>query len=234
MDMYKYVITGEAKEYDGVTVHRIRAATDFLVFKPFQSKGGEEYTATLIREGTLGGWIEKEENLSQHGMAWVADEAIVYGHARVLDQALVYDHAVISDYAHAEGFAQVSGHAKLHGNASVDEFATVGDNADIDAGSIYEYASVYGNARILDGYGCTLIRGHSRIHEYVLIWADCDGDISIEGDAHIHGDVYIHGKRTDCGFSIDGDTDIGGSTVIRCEADVEKCRRKRRGLFGCT
>ena len=55
MDMYKYVITGEAKEYDGVTVHRIRAATDFLVFKPFQSKGGEEYTATLIREGTLGG-----------------------------------------------------------------------------------------------------------------------------------------------------------------------------------
>lgn len=38
----------------------------------------------------LGGYIEKEENLSQEGNAWVYDNAQVYDNAKVYDDALVY------------------------------------------------------------------------------------------------------------------------------------------------
>lgn len=40
-------------------------------------------------EGDLGGYVEKEENLSQSGDAWVSGEAWVYGNARVSGNAWV-------------------------------------------------------------------------------------------------------------------------------------------------
>ena len=34
-----------------------------------------------VNVGDLGGWIEKEDNLSQDGDAWVSGDALVYGNA---------------------------------------------------------------------------------------------------------------------------------------------------------
>lgn len=65
--MKKYEFTGEVKVVFGVTLHRIRAAVSF----------------GIVIKGELGGWIEKEENLSQNGNAWVCGNAWVYGNARV-------------------------------------------------------------------------------------------------------------------------------------------------------
>ena len=36
-----------------------------------------------VKEGDLGGWIEKEENLSQEGSTWVYGNATVYGNAEI-------------------------------------------------------------------------------------------------------------------------------------------------------
>ena len=69
----KYEFTGETKVWLGRTLHRIRALISF----------GE------VEVGELGGWIEKEENLSHGGSAWVGDEATVYGEARVYGSAMV-------------------------------------------------------------------------------------------------------------------------------------------------
>ena len=63
-----------------------------------------------VKAGELGGFVEKEENLSQDGNAWVYDSARVYGDARVCDNARVY------------GNAWVCGDARVHGNAG---YATV-------------------------------------------------------------------------------------------------------------
>ena len=35
-----------------------------------------------VKKGDLGGWIEKEDNLSQEGDCWVFGDAWVYGDAR--------------------------------------------------------------------------------------------------------------------------------------------------------
>ena len=65
----KYELTSETKY--GLT--RIRALKDF----------------GTVKAGDLGGWIEKEYNLSQEGNAWVSGNACVYGNAWVYGNALI-------------------------------------------------------------------------------------------------------------------------------------------------
>ena len=70
-----------------------------------------------IKAGTLGGYIEKEENLD--GDAWVSDNACVYDDAWVYGDARVYGDAWVSDDA------QVYGNARVYGNACVYDDAWV-------------------------------------------------------------------------------------------------------------
>ena len=65
--MKKYQLTEESKQIGGITLHRIQALKSF----------------GNIKEGDLGGWIEKEENLSHDGNAWVYDNVWVYGNAEI-------------------------------------------------------------------------------------------------------------------------------------------------------
>jgi len=65
--MKKYSFTGETSHYNGTTLHRIK----------------EEISFNDVEVGDLGGWIEKEDNLSHEGYAWVKDNAKVYGKAMV-------------------------------------------------------------------------------------------------------------------------------------------------------
>ena len=58
-----------------------------------------------VEKGELGGFIEKEDNLSHSGDAWVSGNAQVSGDARV------YTDALVSCNARVSGDAQVSGNA---------------------------------------------------------------------------------------------------------------------------
>lgn len=69
----KYEFTDETIEVDGHTLHRIRAVRCF----------------SDVKAGDLGGWVEKENNLSHEDHAWVYDEGKVYGDAQVIDDARV-------------------------------------------------------------------------------------------------------------------------------------------------
>ena len=65
----------------GRTLYRIKATTDF----------GD------VKKGELGGYIEKEENLSHLGNAWVSGNALVSGNAWVSDDAWVSGNARVSE-----------------------------------------------------------------------------------------------------------------------------------------
>ena len=82
-------------EFYGHTLFRIECTQDFKE----------------IKAGTLGGFIEKEENLD--GDAWVYGDAQVYGDARVYGNAWVYGNAQVY------GDAQVYGNAQVYSNARV-------------------------------------------------------------------------------------------------------------------
>lgn len=99
----KYELTNETIFFNGLTLYRIWAVKDFAD----------------VKAGDLGGWIEKEVNLSQADDAWVYDYAKVYGRARVFDNAKVYGRAMIFDNANVYGNACVCGIAWVYGNARV-------------------------------------------------------------------------------------------------------------------
>lgn len=86
MNKYK-ILEGQYIEVCGKKLYRIQALKDF--------KG--------VKSGDIGGYIEKESNLSQSGDAWVCDDALVYGYALVCGNAWVF------------GNARVFGNAQVYG-----------------------------------------------------------------------------------------------------------------------
>ena len=89
-------------------------------------------TFKYAKEGDLGGFVGKEENLSQSDNAWVSGDAQVYGDARVYGNARVSDNAWVSGDAQVYGNARVSGNARVYGDAQVYGDARVYGNANID------------------------------------------------------------------------------------------------------
>ena len=105
--MKKFEFTGETKTislfFRTATLHRIRAVAEF----------------GLVKIGDLGGWIEKEENLSHEGKAWVCGDAEVWGNAKVCGDAKVWGNAEVWGNAKVCGDAKVWGNAKVCGDAEV-------------------------------------------------------------------------------------------------------------------
>ncbi|MCH5202734.1 MAG: hypothetical protein J1F17_05960 [Oscillospiraceae bacterium] len=131
--MKKYELTTNTKTFLGRTLYQIKALVDF----------GD------VKAGDLGGYIEKEGNLSQEGNAWVYGDARVYGNARVFGDARVTDNAWVSGDARVTDNAWVYGDARVYGNALVYGDARVFDNAWVYGNALVSGdAWVYGNARV--------------------------------------------------------------------------------------
>lgn len=90
-----------------------------------------------VKKGDLGGYVEKKENLSHSGGAWVYGDAWVTGDARVFGNAEVFGDAWV------HGNAKVCGNAKVYGEARVCGDAVVSGNA-----KVFGDAVVSGNAKV--------------------------------------------------------------------------------------
>ena len=106
--MKKFELTTDTKMLFGRKLFRIKALISF----------GD------VTAGDLGGYVEKEENLSHDGNAWV------FGNAKVSDNAKVSGEAKVSGNAEVSGNVWVSGNAKVSGNAWVFGEARVSGNTD--------------------------------------------------------------------------------------------------------
>lgn len=161
----KYEFTGETKlvkvgSRDNIEVHRIRRLFD----------------------GKIGGWIEKESNLSHNGNCWVDDNAIVCDDAKVSGDVQIKDNCIIS------GSATVGDYIRLNNNCIVSDTANLIGNMDI-----YGSMTIYENAN-LSLYGDDM-RTSAHIHGNTTIYGDftyIDGDnIDISGDVKIGMMVQI-------------------------------------------
>lgn len=146
-----------------------------------------------IKKGTLGGWIESEENLSQEGDCWVGDNAKVFDEARVYEDAHVMDNAIIRDYAKIHGKALCFGNAMVRGSAEVYDGATLSGKAFVSHDAkVYGYAKVRHDAAVIDKakvYGNSIIRDSARIYGTAEI---CD-NARIIGDARLYdGVIQLH------------------------------------------
>lgn len=194
MDKKYELLKDDTIEVEGHTLHRIRLLKDL----------------GHVKAGTLGGYIEKEENLSHNGNCWVANEAKVYGDASVRENAIVDDVAVVKDRAiimesaYICDGAVVCNHAIIRGIASVNEDAVVGGEVDVSESSyICGNSSIKGEGFICDGAyigGNTDIDGDFEIYDCVILGGKINGtNVTIKGDvlisegADISGDSFING-----------------------------------------
>ncbi len=145
--MKKYELTTDTKIVLGKKLFRIKALVSF----------GD------VKAGDLGGYVERENNLSHEGNAWVS------GNARVSDNARVYGNAWVS------GNARVYGNADVYGNARVSDNAWVSDNA-----RVYGNAWVSGNADVSGNDDYTIIQGFGSEYINTTFFKCKDGNIGVK------------------------------------------------------
>ena len=134
-----------------------------------------------ISPGILGGFIESEDNLSQEGDCWVAEEAAVYGHSKVIENAWVggsariYGHSIIGENCVITGCPTII-------NSEIRGDSAVRDKAVIENSVLQDCALVQGNAELY----CVNVFGHSVIKDFATAT-----NVAIRGDARISGKVCI-------------------------------------------
>ena len=101
--MKKFKLTKKSIEVFGKTLFQIKALKEF----------GD------VEKGDLGGYIEKDDNISQEGDAWVYGNARVYGDARVYGNAWVSGDAWVYGDARVYGDVWVSGDARVYGKLKI-------------------------------------------------------------------------------------------------------------------
>lgn len=189
-------------EGNDITLYRIRALKNFEC--PVKE---DSLFSNYINKGDLGGYIEKEENLSHEGGCWVFHKARVYGNAQVLENARLYN------LANVFGNAIVKGYARLLGSAYVYGDAVISDHSELDG-----YVSVGDTSKLS---GSLSIRDNCQVHgESVL-----DGDISLGGsvlvsNAKLIGEVSLNVAFT-INFDVSDSNDIVGYVInVRTDGSV--------------
>src|SRR5574344_336217 len=199
MEEKKYELTEETIHVPSCTLHRIKALKDF----------------SDVHKGDLGGFIEKEDNLSQDGNCWIFNDAKVFDNAIVYDDALIGDGANVYDNAIICGEAQVFDYAKIYGNAKVYENA-----------QLYRSAKVYGNARV---FGNAEVYNYGEIFDDARIYGKavvCD-NAQVYGKAVVCGNAYVCEDAKICGdVIVCGDAEIFGNAVIQSFDDYEVFQNK--------
>lgn len=190
----KYELTKETKVYLDKTVYRIRAMENF----------------GLVSKGELGGFIEKEENLSQSGDCWVYHEAIVMDNARVSGNARVENNAIVKD------------NAILKDEASVEDWATVGGKAIcLDDAKIVNNARIFGETVVLKDR--CLVAGMSSIYSTGTIIIGDEAGIGVLGC--VEGTNIIIGGEAQIYNNVESGAIITGSEICKfsnCSSDLSK------------
>lgn len=125
----KYELTEDTIVYRGKELHRIKALRDF----------GD------VKKGSLGGFIESEDNLSHEGDCWIYDDSFAYANSKVCDTSSIHGYSKVCD-------------CELY------------DNSEINGDSKINNVIMHNNSKIIDStlYGDIQLFGHSMIHKSTL------------------------------------------------------------------
>lgn len=132
----KYEIS-EIRHHKYPHLNRIRALKDF----------------SDVKKGDMGGYVEKEYNLSQDGDCWIYNNAMVFDDARIYGNAKIHDNVVVKENARIYDNAQVINNAIIKGDALV-YFKSIIRGSPI----------IYGKAEICGDDKFPLVSGEQRVN----------------------------------------------------------------------
>jgi hypothetical protein len=163
----KYELTKKTYNHFGITLHQIKAIKSF----------GD------VKKGDLGGFVQRQENLSQDGLCWIYDNSLVYLDARVEDDAKAKNGCWIWNSAKLRNEAIAEDSCYLSGDIDVFDNALVKDEACCQSGKIYERCLVRERAGV-SGAWC---HGKSELSGFCRAGgiAELDGNFKLRGNGKI-------------------------------------------------
>ena len=168
MKKYELILKDSIKLANS-TLFRVRALIDFAD----------------VKAGDLGGYIQREKNLSHDGNAWVADNAKVWGEAEVSGDAKVWGEGEVCGKAKVSGTSWVAGTAKVTDNAEISGNVVVWGNAEISGhAKVWENVEMSGNAKVF---------GNAEISGNAVVWGDVEvfGNAKVSGNTELYGDAKV-------------------------------------------
>lgn len=222
--MKKFELTSEFIDYYGRKLFRIKALIDFKD----------------VKIGDLGGFVEKEDNLSHDGNSWVFGNAKICDNAQVFGNAKIFSNANIYGKAKVYGDAKVYSDANIFGNAKVYGITEIHDNAKIFGyAKVFDNACVYDNAWICGGawiFGNAWVSGNAKMCGNAWVFGNasvCDnakiyGNACISDGAYVCGDALIFGNADYTTIKGFGSRSGSTTTFFRCK---DKTIRVRCGCF---
>lgn len=173
-----------------VRVFRVIYVKDVSWVNPFDEK------KHLIKEGTIGGFIAKESNLSQDDDSIILNNGIVFGNAKlknsfVRDGACIFDDCLIEE-------SEVFGYAKVFGktlakNCIFRDNCNIGGMLTMERDYITNSANISGACKIYDTsmYVGSIIRGQCNIYDCELTDVSEICGISTVRNCKLSGRAYL-------------------------------------------
>lgn len=186
----KFVLTDEVIEYEGHTLHRIKALRDIH--------------ASRICKDCLGGFVENDQNLCWDDDSWIGVEAKVVGDSTVQSNALVTDKAVVIDSLIDGG--SVSDNAVVKDSCV---FGYVSDSAQVISSSVGKSGSVTGSSFVTYG----------DINGSVMMNATVKGGSKYGGEVQIGEGVWLMGSsrvESSAAFKIENG-ELSGDALVSPE-----------------
>lgn len=172
MEIRKFELTTKSIDWLGKKLFRIRALTTF----------GD------IQAGDEGGYLEKEENLSHDGDAWIYDNAKVFDNVTISGNAQVRDNVTISGNVQVRDNVTIRDNAQVFGNAMIRDSAEVSNKAVVHGeAEVRDNAKIYDNAWV---HNNTKVCGRAKVHGKAEV---CD-NAKVCGNTIVHDEAVIYGN----------------------------------------
>ena len=155
--MKKYRLTNNTIVYEGRTLYQIEA---LITIYPHDDEEDNYWEPSIVEEGSLGGYIESENNLSHIGKAWIKDNAKVLGNSKVLDNAIVCEDSSVENNSSVYGDAMILGASTICGDSYILDKSKICDSS-IENSIIFDDAIIE-NSSIVNGH----IGKHAHIRSY--------------------------------------------------------------------
>ncbi len=143
-----------------------------------------------VREGDLGGYVEREWNLDQQGNSWIHPGAVCHERARIQMDAQLFGNSIAEGEAMVSGQAQICGDCIVQGNAYVSD-ARIEDDVLVTGDAIVQKAP--------RGTGLPIICGKSRIYGTVVGKVRLKDEIVVAGESR----MCLEEKRADMARKIE-------------------------------
>ena len=131
------------------------------------------------KAGDLGGYIEKESNLSQEGDCWISDDSVVYKNAQVSGDAHIFEHSYVFENAKVCENARIFNKVWVYGNASVS------GNAQVYGDTWVSGDAIINEGMIIFGKGRIILTSSAQIYyaDGVTAYFNLNGELTVNGSS---------------------------------------------------